>query len=77
MAKDMYASVSCKDIRVEMTAEGCSWNPDIANDLIRRVREMFDETLKAVIEYEGLEYFDDEDDEIDVEAVTEIKEDDA
>lgn len=66
MAKDMYACVSYKDIRVEMTAEGCSWNPDIADDLIRRVREMFDATLKTVVEYEGLEFVDEDEEEAEV-----------
>lgn len=59
----MYACVSYKNIRVEMTAEGCSWNPDIANDMISRIREMFDATMKTVVEYEGIEFEDDEDDE--------------
>lgn len=62
MARDMYASVSYKDIRVELTAENCSWNPDIASDMVSRVKEMFEATLQSIVEYEGIEFLDDEDD---------------
>lgn len=67
MAKDMYASICYKDIRVEMTAEGSSWNPDIADDMVKRVKEMFADALKMIVEYEGMEMFEVDEEDIDVE----------
>ena len=51
MARDLNASMSYGDIRVDITAEGASWNPDIADDLAKRLCEMFRSAVSIISEY--------------------------
>ena len=43
ISKNLIAKVTYGDLRVELIAEGASWNPDVADDLIKRVNNLWKE----------------------------------
>ena len=48
--RSLIAKLQYGDLRVELTAEGASWNPDVADDLIKRVAGLWREALDAMLE---------------------------
>lgn len=50
ISKNIMARVVYGDLRVELTAEGVSWNPDVADDLIKRVNGLWKASLEAMQE---------------------------
>lgn len=48
--KNLIAKVSYGDLQVILTAEGASWNPDVADDLIKRVRQLWKDSLESMAE---------------------------
>ena len=38
------------DLRVEITAEQASWNPDVVDDMISRLSRLWRESLQAMVE---------------------------
>jgi hypothetical protein len=48
--KNLIAKVTYGDLQVALTAEGASWNPDVADDLIKRVGQLWKESLDAMNE---------------------------
>ena len=50
LSKNLIARIQYGDLRVELTAEGASWNPDVADDLIKRVSMLWRESLQAMLE---------------------------
>lgn len=48
--RSLIAKLQYGDLRVELTAEGASWNPDVADDLIKRVSTLWREALDAMLE---------------------------
>jgi hypothetical protein len=38
------------DLRVELTAEQASWNPDVVDDMISRLSRLWKESLQAMVE---------------------------
>lgn len=48
--RSLIAKLQYGDLRVELTAEGASWNPDVADDLIKRVGALWREALDAMLE---------------------------
>ena len=50
LSKNLIARFQYGDLRVELTAEGASWNPDVADDLIKRVSMLWRESLQAMLE---------------------------
>jgi len=61
-SRDIQLHVRYGEIQVSMIAEGVSWSPDAANDLVNRVAMAWDNTLASLYEY-GLAEVDDEDDD--------------
>lgn len=62
--RSLIAKLQYGDLRVELTAEGASWNPDVADDLIKRVAVLWRESLDAMLETNTwLAYDADNDDE--------------
>lgn len=62
--RSLIAKLQYGDLRVELTAEGASWNPDVADDLIKRVATLWKEALEAMTETNTwLAYDADTDDE--------------
>jgi hypothetical protein len=46
------------ELRVELIAEGASWNPDVADDLIKRVNNLWKESLNAMVETNAWQLID-------------------
>jgi hypothetical protein len=63
-SRSLIAKLQYGDLRVELTAEGASWNPDVADDLIKRVTVLWREALDAMLESNTwLAYDSDSDDD--------------
>ena len=50
ISKNLIAKVTYGELRVELVAEGASWNPDVADDLIKRVGVFWKESLESMLE---------------------------
>lgn len=61
--RSLIARLQYGDLRVELTAEGASWNPDVADDLIKRVAALWKEALEAMLETNTWTAYDSDDDE--------------
>jgi len=48
--RSLIAKLQYGDLTVTLTAEGASWNPDVADDLIKRVGTLWKESLEAMLE---------------------------
>jgi hypothetical protein len=48
--RSLIAKLQYGDLTVTLTAEGASWNPDVADDLIKRVSTLWKESLEAMLE---------------------------
>lgn len=62
--KNLIAKITYGDLKVELVAEGASWNPDVADDLIKRMGAMWKQSLEAMLETNSWKTIDvDEDDD--------------
>jgi hypothetical protein len=59
-SRDIALHVGYLDLRVALISEGTSWSPDVATDMINRMQNLWDNTLRTAIEY-GLVGGEDED----------------
>lgn len=50
VSKNLIVVVSYGELTVELTAEGASWNPDVADDLIKRVSVLWKDSLTSMNE---------------------------
>lgn len=48
--RSLIAKLQYGDLVVTLTAEGASWNPDVADDLIKRVGALWKESLTTMLE---------------------------
>ena len=48
--RSLIAKLQYGDLTVTLTAEGASWNPDVADDLIKRVGTLWKESLQSMLE---------------------------
>ena len=58
ISKNLIAKVTYGELRVELIAEGASWNPDVADDLIKRVNNLWKESLNAMVETNAWQLID-------------------
>jgi hypothetical protein len=64
ISKNLIAKVTYGELRVELIAEGASWNPDVADDLIKRVNNLWKESLNSMVETNAWKLIDaDEEDD--------------
>jgi hypothetical protein len=63
--KNLIAKVSYGDLKVELIAEGAVWNPDIADDLIKRVKNLWQNSLQAMSDTNAWEMVDSNEEEDD------------
>ena len=63
LSKNLIARIQYGDLRVELTAEGASWNPDVADDLIKRVSMLWRESLQAMLETNTWQAVDSDDED--------------
>lgn len=61
--RNLIARVSFGDLKVELIAEGASWNPDIADDLMKRVKALYRDSVETMIETNAWGVDDDDDDD--------------
>tara|TARA_B110000285_G_scaffold135507_1_gene151832 strand:+ start:15 stop:212 length:198 start_codon:yes stop_codon:yes gene_type:complete len=50
VSKNLIVVISYGELTVELTAEGASWNPDVADDLIKRVSVLWKDSLTSMNE---------------------------
>lgn len=69
MAREMGVYVRWGDIQVGLQADGVAWNPDVANDMVSRIKDLWGSTLAEAKQYGyfDLPDFDDDDDWVEVE----------
>jgi hypothetical protein len=48
--RSLIAKLQYGDLIVTLTAEGASWNPDVADDLIKRVGTLWKDSLTSMLE---------------------------
>jgi hypothetical protein len=64
ISKNLIVKITYGDLRVELVAEGASWNPDVADDLVKRVGALWRDSLDAMLETNSWKTIDaDEDDD--------------
>ena len=61
LSKNLIAKVTYADLRVELIAEGAVWNPDIADDLIARVKTLWRDSLESMVETQAWKMIDADD----------------
>lgn len=59
--RSIIAKITYGDLKIELVAEGASWNPDIADDLIKRVKMMWRDSLESMLETNAWEAVDADD----------------
>lgn len=63
ISKNLIAKVVYGELCVELIAEGASWNPDVADDLIKRVNNLWKESLNSMVETNAWQLIDSDQDE--------------
>jgi hypothetical protein len=64
ISKNLIVKITYGDLKVELVAEGASWNPDVADDLVKRVGMLWRDSLDAMLETNSWKTIDaDEDDD--------------
>ena len=51
VSKNLIARISYGELQVMLTAESASWNPDVADDLVKRIGSLFKESLESMQEF--------------------------
>lgn len=62
-SKNLIAKISYGELEVELIAEQASWNPDVADDLIKRASYLWKESLVSMSETNSWAAFDADEDE--------------
>jgi hypothetical protein len=58
--KNLIARITYGELKVELIAEGASWYPDVADDLIKRMVQMWKETINSMMETDAWKMVDSE-----------------
>jgi hypothetical protein len=66
-SRDISVHVGYLDLRASLVAEGVSWSPDVASDMVNRMSQLWENTLRTGVEY-GM--FEGNEDEEEYEAAT-------
>jgi len=61
-ARDMSVHVAYLDLHLAIVAQGVSWSPDVADDMITRVGKLLDQSMMTLTQYGAFDD-DEEDDE--------------
>lgn len=60
-SRDMSVHLAYLDLHLAVVAQGVSYSPDVADDMIGRLSKLFDESLMRLAEYGLLEPEEEED----------------
>jgi hypothetical protein len=63
-SRDIGLHVNYLDLNVTLVAQGVSWSPDVADDMTKRMKTLFENSLETLAMY-SIITSDDEDDEDD------------
>ena len=50
ISKNLIARITYGELKVELIAESASWNPDVADDLIKRISKLWKDSLESMME---------------------------
>jgi len=53
------------DLNIAIMSEGSSWSPDVADDMVARMQQYLDNTIRTMVEYGMFESSTEEEDEDD------------
>ena len=62
-ARDMSVHVAYLDLHLAIVAQGVSWSPDVADDMISRVSKLLDQSMMTLSQYGVFDDDEEEDDE--------------
>lgn len=62
-ARDMSVHLAYLDLHLAIVAQGVSYSPDVADDMIGRMSKLLDESLLRLAEYGMLDTEDEDEDE--------------
>jgi hypothetical protein len=65
--RDLSMHAMYGEIRCSIIAEGVSWSPDVANDMVRRMQDLWNGTLTELYRFDMLDTTGNNDDEEDDE----------
>lgn len=68
-SKDIRVQISYLDLRVSLVAEGCSWSPDVAEDMVNRMDSLWASALAHAVMF-GLMSPDGDDDLVEQDSFT-------
>lgn len=63
--RDISMHVGYGDLRCTIVAEGTSWSPDVASDMVTRMRTLWDDAMCTAYQYGVLDTDTDEDEDED------------
>lgn len=61
--RDIHVHVGYGELRCALVAEGVSWSPDVASDMVTRMGALWSKTLEEAYMYGLLDTDEDDDDE--------------
>ena len=50
-SRDIGFHINYLDLHLAIVAQGASWNPDVADDMTRRMKVLFDNSIHTLAEY--------------------------
>jgi hypothetical protein len=62
-SRDMAIHLAYLDLHLAVVAQGVSWSPDVADDMITRMGKLFNESMYTLSEYGTFDLNDEDDDE--------------
>lgn len=62
-SRDITMNVGYGDLRCTVIAEGVSWSPDVADDMVKRMKSIFDSAMFTLYEYGAIGDTEDDDEE--------------
>ena len=62
-ARDMSVHVAYLDLHLAIVAQGVSWSPDVADDMVARMSKLLDQSMMTLMQYGAFDNDEDDDDE--------------
>jgi hypothetical protein len=63
-SRDIGLHVNYLDLHIALIAQGSSWSPDVADDMIKRMKNLFDNTIHTLVEFGLMGEQEDDDDDV-------------
>jgi hypothetical protein len=62
-SRDIGLHVNYLDLHIALIAQGSSWSPDVADDMVTRMKTAFDNAIHTLVEYGLVGEQEDEDED--------------